>query len=80
MADVDGRVYKKDIVQTVLQVEDSLIGDANHDGDINVGDYNTIVRNLLDSSSGFDKTMDVNQDGEINVGDLNSIVNLILKK
>lgn len=59
----------------------TLLGDANCDKEVNVGDYTTIANYILDPASCevFDrKAADANEDGNIDVGDLTTVANIIL--
>lgn len=60
---------------------DYILGDANNDGRVNVGDLTTIAAYILGKTPAvFNKdAADANKDGRINVGDLTNIANLILK-
>ena len=53
-----------------------LKGDANKDGEVNIGDVNTVIGFILDG--GFDDAADVNGDEEINIADINVIIDIIL--
>ena len=58
-----------------------LLGDANCDKEVNVGDFTTISNYILDPDSCevFDKkAADANEDGFIDVGDLTAVANIIL--
>ena len=50
--------------------------DVNQDGDINVGDVNTILEAILSQDSA--PALDVNNDGKIDVGDVNTILDSLL--
>lgn len=57
-----------------------LHGDVNNDGEVTVGDINTVIRVILGNDVGHDilERADVNADGEITVGDINAIIKVIL--
>lgn len=51
--------------------------DVNRDGNLDVGDVNTILQVILDNqSSAYD--CDINSDGRLDVGDVNDVLGLIL--
>ena len=51
-------------------------GDVNGDGEVNIGDVNTLIDMILNSNQG--QSGDVNGDGEVNIGDVNTLIDLIL--
>jgi hypothetical protein len=59
------------------QLPQSVTGDVNGDGEVNISDINSLVDIIL--SGTFALSADVNRDGEINVGDVNTLIDLILK-
>ena len=58
------------------QLPQSVTGDVNGDGEVNISDINSLVDIILSGS--FALSADVNRDGEINVGDVNALIDLIL--
>ena len=56
---------------------DSIEGDLNYDGIVNILDVVTLVTCIL-SDNRCDICFDINYDGEINVVDIISLVNIIL--
>jgi len=54
----------------------SLAGDPNGDGEVNISDINFVIDAILTVKAW--PAADVNSDGEINVGDVNTLINLIL--
>ena len=48
----------------------------NGDGEVNIGDVNTLIDMILNSNQG--QSGDVNGDGEVNIGDVNTLIDLIL--
>ena len=62
--------------------EELLVGDVNHDGEVNISDVTSIIDYLLGTSSdNFDKeAADVNHDGEINISDVTTLVDMLLGK
>ena len=60
---------------------DYILGDANIDGYVNVGDITAVANHILKRTPAkFDaQAADANTDGNINVGDITKIANIILK-
>lgn len=58
----------------------SLTGDVNGDGEINIADINAIINIILSDSceEDIENRADVNGDGEINIADINAIIEIIL--
>jgi hypothetical protein len=58
----------------------SLKGDVNGDGEINIADINAIINIILSSNceEDIENRADVNGDGEINIADVNAIIDIIL--
>lgn len=74
------QTYKTEYVKSTITVNKYKRGDTNGDGDVNVGDYNTLVNYIKgNTDAGIESNMDVSGDGEVNVGDLNTLVNIIKK-
>ena len=65
---------------TPLTLSDKLLGDANGDGEVNIGDFTAIAAYILGNppSTFIVNVADVNSDGEINVGDLTALINRLL--
>lgn len=65
---------------TPLTLSDKLLGDANGDGEVNIGDFTAIAAYILGNppSTFIENVADVNSDGEINVGDLTALINRLL--
>ena len=57
-------------------IPETLPGDVNGDGEVNIADINALI-DLILSGNGYTAAADVNDDGEINIGDLNAIINII---
>ena len=55
---------------------DAWASDVNNDGEVNIGDINSLVNAIMDGDS--NEAYDVNGDGEINIADINVIVQTIL--
>lgn len=58
-----------------------VLGDVNHDGDINIGDVTSVVSYILGQmpNNFYEAEADVDQDGVISITDVTSIVNMILR-
>ena len=56
----------------------TIPGDANGDGEVNVGDVNTIINAVLSGKG--DYNYDVNHDGEVNLSDINFVIDIILNQ
>ena len=54
----------------------TIKGDVNNDGEVNIADVNVIINVIL--GSGTHISADVNADGEINIADVNAIISIIL--
>ena len=69
-----------DEVTSALEIPAYIIGDANNDGNINVGDLTAISHYILErpDASFLFQAADANQDGKVNVGDLTAVSHLIL--
>ena len=57
--------------------DNSVKGDVNNDGEVNIADVNAVIDVIL-RGSGSNASGDVNADGEINIADVNAIIDLIL--
>ena len=55
-------------------------GDANHDGEVNIADVNTVIDAILDGAQDTEtlKYCDVNHDGEVTIADVSMIIDIIL--
>lgn len=56
---------------------DSLRGDVNGDGEVNIADINAIIDIILSGSPAI-PTADVNHDSEVNIADINAVIDIIL--
>ena len=76
----DGLRIKPFSATGTMTIVDAQLGDANHDGDVDVADIISIANYILGSASGsFDMTAaDVNGDGDVDVADIIGIANIIL--
>ena len=57
---------------------ETLVGDVNGDGNVNISDVNAVINNILNINQAFDARCDVNSDGTINISDINVIIAIIL--
>lgn len=62
--------------QDIRPIKDSIQGDVNGDGEVNIADINSVVNAILSGDN--DMASDVNGDGEIGIADINAIVQTIL--
>ena len=76
---MNGEQHADSLVINIMD-EESLLGDVNHDGSVNVNDIMMIVNYILGLAViDFDEEMaDVNHDGSINVIDVMEVVQIIL--
>lgn len=58
------------------EVEASLKGDVNADGEVNIADVNALIDIVLEENTST--RADVNGDGEVNIADINALIDLIL--
>ena len=54
-----------------------LVGDVNHDGEVNIADVNAVIEEIL--SGDATSSADVNIDGEVNIADVNAVIDVILQ-
>ena len=57
---------------------ETLQGDVNDDGVVNIGDINIIINAILGAGQTFNPRHDVNGDGVVNISDINVIIAVIL--
>lgn len=55
---------------------ETLKGDVNGDGEVNIADINAVIDIIQSGSS--NNACDVNGDGEVNIADINAIIDIIL--
>ena len=55
---------------------DSIFGDVNHDGEVNIADVNALIDRVL-CGEGDLMPYDLNGDSEVNIADVNVIIDLI---
>ena len=64
--------------QTDVDQQTYLLGDANNDGQVTIGDIVSIVNIIAGDTEGYNlKAADANKDGNVSVGDIVAIVNII---
>ena len=64
------------VISFVYREKDTVTGDVNGDGEVNIADVNAIIDMILNDTN--DNAGDVNGDGEINIGDVNAVIGIIL--
>lgn len=57
---------------------DFLIGDVNHDCEVNVADVNALIDMILSGKT--ELVGDINNDSEINIADVNTLIDIIMYK
>ena len=82
ITDALGSSYEQKDVETKLTVKKYEIGDANGDGEVNIGDYTTITNYILNRNPAqfVEIAADTNGDGNIDVADLARLVGILLKE
>ncbi len=80
ISDVNASCYEVDSVKSTLDAFSYVLGDANRDTKVNVGDFTSAAHHILDRTpETFNvRAADANDDGKINVADLTAIAHLIL--
>ena len=58
-------------------VDDLMLGDVNHDGEINLADINMEIDRVFKDN--WDGRGDINGDGEVNIADVNALIDIVLK-
>ena len=76
----NGTQIKLNSAKFNIVVHKAMLGDANGDGEINVGDIVEIVKDILHKTTSrfVREAADVNEDGEINVTDIVLVANIIM--
>ncbi|MGM9869260.1 MAG: leucine-rich repeat protein [Sodaliphilus sp.] len=69
--------YPSSLTVSGFEVE-SITGDVNGDGVVNVSDITALVNRILGDTTYSDAVCDINGDGVVNVSDVTALVNLIL--
>ena len=69
-------------VKATLVLEDYVVGDANGDGKVRIGDATTILNYIVGTTSDKfnEKAADANGDGKIRIGDATTILNIIVNQ
>ena len=69
-------------VTATLVLEDYVVGDANGDGKVRIGDATTILNYIVGTTSDNfkEKAADANGDGKIRIGDATTILNIIVNQ
>lgn len=80
ISDANANSYKVEQVEATLTIEGFLLGDANGDGKVRIGDVTAILNYIVNIMSGnFQvKAADANFDGRIRIGDATAVLNLIV--
>ena len=62
--------------------DDSVLGDVNGDGMVDVDDVNAVINIMLDiaARSNYAGNSDINGDGMVDVDDVNAVINIMLSK
>jgi hypothetical protein len=74
---IDGSALSAEISIPVSIQKTALRGDANGDGEVNVGDLVSVSNYMAGDGSVSKEAADVNEDGEVNVGDMVVISNIM---
>ena len=76
----NGTQIKLNSAKFNIEVHKAMLGDANGDGEINVGDIVEIVKDILHKTTSrfIREAADVNDDGEVNVTDIVLVANIIM--
>ena len=69
-------------VKATLVLEDYVVGDANGDGKVRIGDATTILNYIVGTTSDNfnEKAADANGDGKIRIGDATTVLNIIVNQ
>lgn len=58
--------------------DEPLIGDVNHDGEVNIMDVTAIIDVILRGVTEYVEETDVNHDSEVNISDVTALIDLLL--
>ena len=58
--------------------EQTLVGDVNNDGEVNIADVTVTIHVIL--NNGTDIAFDINNDGEISIADVTALIHIILNQ
>ena len=77
---INGTQIKLNSAKFNIEVHKAMLGDANGDGEINVGDIVEIVKDILHKTTSrfVREAADVNEDGDVNVTDIVLVANIIM--
>lgn len=77
---INGTQIKLNSAKFNIEVHKAMLGDANGDGEINVGDIVEIVKDILHKTTSrfVWEAADVNEDGDVNVTDIVLVANIIM--
>ena len=75
LADANWYSYFEQIVDDLIP--ETLTGDVNGDGEVNIADINAVIAIIL-GGNGDTTAADVNGDGEVNIADVNAVIAIIL--
>ena len=76
--DIYKSTYEWNRFFTIQPISETLPGDVNGDGELNIGDVNAVIHTILYGTDGTDA--DVNGDGEVNIADVTALIKLIFEK
>ncbi len=82
ISDAGGTDKKLADIKATLVLEDYVVGDANSDGEVLIGDVIAILNYIVGvTSNNFnEKAADANGDGEILIGDVITVLNIIVSQ
>lgn len=86
VAMLNPRIYElndyQDMVVGLAPAWQSLPGDVNGDGTIDISDVNATINIMMGTAqtSDFSGAPDIDGDGEVNISDVNAVINLMLGK
>lgn len=75
---VNGKYTVNDITAQYQGGVETLPGDVNDDGKVNVSDVTTLINMILGLQTMDQTRADVNGDGKVNVSDVTTLINIIL--
>lgn len=81
-SELDGTLVKMPDTVSKITVEDYILGDANGNGGLDIGDAVSVVNYLVGkpSSNFIEAASDTNKNGQIDIGDAVTIVNILVGK
>ena len=75
---VNGKFTVNNVTAQYQGGDESVPGDVNNDGKVNVSDVTALVNMILGVSAMDQERADVNGDGKVNVSDVTALINIIL--